>query len=258
MAVTPDWSATSPTAPVIELHTVSKAFGHVQALSDLSMTVHAGEVVGVVGDNGAGKSTMLKLVSGLFAPDSGQVLVGGLPVQLDSPADAQANGIATVYQDLALVECLDVASNLCLADLPRRKLLLDRQRMEQDATKLLTDLRINISSVNTPVGLLSGGQRQIIAIARAVRLDSVAVLLDEPTAALGVRETRHVAEIIHELRQLNKAVVCISHDMEFVLGVADKIAVMRLGRCVARRYATAVNRDELIGLITGTVRGEAA
>lgn len=216
-----------------------------------------GQVLGIVGDNGAGKSTMLKTLSGIHAPDSGAVLIDGREVRFSSPKDARAAGIATVQQDLALVEVLDVATNMALGSLPRKGLFVDRARMNQDARRVLKDIRATVGSVTMPVGLLSGGQRQIIAIARAVRLNADIVLLDEPTAALGVRETAHVGQIIEELKRQAKAIVCISHDMEFVFQHSDVIAVMRLGRVVAARQAASTRREEIIGLITGAIAGAA-
>jgi simple sugar transport system ATP-binding protein/D-xylose transport system ATP-binding protein len=178
--------------------------------------------------------------------------VGGEDVHFNSPADARRAGISTVQQDLALVEVLDIATNLYLGDFPKRGLLVDRKRMEREATELLRRLNVRVSSVLTPVGSLSGGQRQIVAISRAVRLDNArVVLLDEPTAALGVQETAHVGEIIQNLRASGKAVVLISHDMEFVFEHADRIQVMRLGKTAPALRVAETSRDEIIALITG-------
>ena len=175
-----------------------------------------------------------------------------MPVQFFSPADARKVGVSTVQQDLALVEVLDVATNLFMGDFPKRGLLVDRKRMEREATELLRRLKVRVASVLTPVASLSGGQRQIIAISRAVRLESAkVVLLDEPTAALGVQETAHVGEIIDSLRADGKAVILISHDMEFVFKHADRIQVMRLGSTSRARRGSDTSRDEIISLITG-------
>jgi ABC-type sugar transport system ATPase subunit len=252
-------SAESQPAKALSLVGAAKTFGHVHALYQADLSVSPGEVLGVVGDNGAGKSTLLKILSGLYRPDAGEVRVNGEAVEFASPLDARVHGIATVYQDLALVECLDIATNLHLGDLPRRHGLVDRKRMERDAERVLTDLNVRLGSVRTPVGMLSGGQRQIIAISRAVRLDrSTTILLDEPTAALGVQERGHVGRIIAELRDRGKAVVIICHDLEFVFGVCDTVTVMRLGRTVATRQVSQTDRDEVIGLITGARTDNAA
>jgi ABC-type sugar transport system ATPase subunit len=250
----------SPTAQVaVALRSASKNFGHIQALSHADLTAGRGEIHGIVGDNGAGKSTMLKILSGLFRPDTGELRIDGHPVTLTSPLAAREHGIATVYQDLALVECLDVATNLHLGDIPKKRWLVDRKRMERDAEQVLTDLNVRIGSVRTPVGMLSGGQRQIIAISRAVRLErATIVLLDEPTAALGIQERQHVGTIITTLRDRGKAVIIICHDLEFVFDYCDTVTVMRLGRTVAHRTILDTDRDEVIGLITGTRAGDAA
>ena len=166
--------------------------------------------------------------------------------------DSQDHGIAAVYQDLALVEYLDISSNMALGNLPRKfRFLLDRGRMDREAAKVLTDLKVRVGDVKTPVGLLSGGQRQVVAIARAVRMDKPIVLLDEPTAALGVQESAHVGQIIDELKAAGKAVICISHDLEFVFKHADRITVLRLGHSVGTRQVQDTSRDEIISMITG-------
>ena len=242
-----------PGMPVLEMRAVSKSFGHVQALKRVDFAAMPGEVHGIVGDNGAGKSTMLKIMSGLYQSDTGAMFIGGSQVSLHSPADALQRGIAVVYQDLALVEVLDVATNMALGSLPRRRGMLDRKRMVREAQQVFDALKIRVGSVDTPVGLLSGGERQIVAIARAIRKNARIILLDEPTAALGVRETAHVGEIVGEVRNQGKAIICISHDLEFVFKHADRITVMRLGNSVAVREVARTTKDEIVGLITGTI-----
>lgn len=238
----------------LALRGVSKSFGQVRALTRVDFAANAGEVHAVVGDNGAGKSTTMKIMCGIHRSDAGSLVINGLPVVMQSPSEAHAHGIAVVHQDLALVECLDVATNMALGNIPRRhRFMLDRRRMEQDAETVLDELKIRVGSVRTPIGLLSGGERQIIAIARAVRMNTPIILLDEPTAALGVRETAHVGGILRELRAQNKAVICISHDLEFVFENADRITVMRLGNSVGTRRVTDTSRDELVGMITGVL-----
>jgi ABC-type sugar transport system ATPase subunit len=247
------------TPPVLSLTGATKSFGHVHAINRADLDVRAGEIHGIVGDNGAGKSTLLKILSGLHRPDDGQLQVNGQQVTFSSPLEARASGIATVYQDLALVECLDVATNLHIGDVPTRRGFVQRARMERDAQRVLTEFGVRVGSVRTPIGMLSGGQRQIIAICRAVRLEQARiVLLDEPTAALGVQERGHVGSIISALRDKGKAVILICHDLEFVFEYCDTITVMRLGRTVANRAAADTDRDDIIGLITGARQGDAA
>jgi ABC-type sugar transport system ATPase subunit len=242
--------------PALELRGVAKSFGQVRALNRVDFVAYPGEIHVVVGDNGAGKSTTLKIMCGIYRGDSGSVLINDLPVSMQDASEAHAHGIAVVHQDLALVECLDVATNMSLGSIPRLGwFMLDRQRMERNAEEVLNELKIRVGSVRTPIGLLSGGERQIVAIARAVRLNTPIVLLDEPTAALGVRETAHVGQILRELRNQGKAVICISHDLEFVLENADRITVMRLGNSVATRITKNTSRDEIVGLITGAIEG---
>jgi ABC-type sugar transport system ATPase subunit len=240
--------------PVLELRRAFKAFGHVIALSDVSLVAHAGEVVVVVGDNGAGKSTMIKVLGGVYPVDTGELLINGHLATLASPADARRHGIAIVFQNLALVECLDVAENMYLGrPLRRFGFFANRRAMIEGAADTLAALRVRVPSVRVPIGVLSGGQRQGVAIARAVQQDSNIVLLDEPTAALGYREKQQVVAIVKQLRDGGKAVVLVSHDLEMVFDVADRIQVMRLGRVQGVRYRKDVNRREIIGLITGAI-----
>jgi ABC-type sugar transport system ATPase subunit len=241
--------------PVLRLRGVRKYFGSVSALENVCLDAYAGEVHAVVGDNGAGKSTAIKIITGMHRPDAGEVVVGGGELgHIHSAADAKDHGIAVVYQDLALVECLDIAQNLALGNLPRKLgIVLDRRRMEREAAQVLKDLKVRVGNVRTPVGLLSGGQRQVVAIARAVRMDKPIILLDEPTAALGVQETAHVGEIIDELRTAGKVVVIVSHDLDFVFSHADRVTVLRLGRTVGTRRVAEAAREEVVGMITGAV-----
>jgi ABC-type sugar transport system ATPase subunit len=245
-------------APALELRGVSKRFGRVVAMEDVDLSVRAGEILAIVGDNGAGKSTLIKAISGVHRPDSGEVLVGGVAQQFTSPAEARAAGIATVFQDLALVECLDVSTNMFIGQLPMKGFFVDRKKMDTESRRFLDDLNVTVDDVHTQIGMLSGGQRQIIAIARAVRAGAKTVLLDEPTAALGVRETQHAADIITALREAGNAVIVVSHDMEFVFAFADRIQVMRLGKVAGVRRTADTSRDEIIGLITGAKREAAA
>src|SRR4051812_4433102 len=244
--------------PALQLRGIKKYFGSVSALDDVSLDAHAGEVHAIVGDNGAGKSTTIKIITGIHRADEGEVLVHGeLLAHRRTVADAVDHGIAVVYQDLALVECLDIAHNMALGNLPRKfGVVLDRRRMEREAGAVLKELKARVGNVRTPVGLLSGGQRQVVAIARAIRMDQPIVLLDEPTAALGVQESAHVTEMIRELRDTGKAVIVVSHDLSLVFSLADRVTVLRLGRTVGTRKVSETTRDEIIGLITGALPGD--
>ena len=246
-------SSSTTTAPTLRLRGITKSFGHVIALSDVDVSAYAGEILAIVGDNGAGKSTLIKVISAVYRPDEGQVEVGGASLAMSTPADAQRNGIATVFQDLALVDVLDVATNMFLGQLPRRGWFVDRSAIETESRAFLDKLGVTVASVKSEVGMLSGGQRQIIAIARAMRTGARVILLDEPTAALGVRETGQAAELIRSLRDEGRAVICVSHDINFVFGLADRIQVMRLGRVAGVRRTADTTREEIIGLITGSI-----
>jgi simple sugar transport system ATP-binding protein/D-xylose transport system ATP-binding protein len=241
--------------PALQLRGIRKYFGSVSALENVYLDAYPGEVHAIVGDNGAGKSTMIKIITGIHRADEGDVTVNGENLgAVRSAADAQDHGITVVYQDLALVECLDIAHNMALGNLPRRYgIVLDRRRMEREAAAVLKDLKVRVGNVRTPVGLLSGGQRQVVAIARAVRTDKPIMLLDEPTAALGVQETAHVGEIIDELRAAGKAVIIVSHDLDFVFKHADRVTVLRLGWTVGTRQISEVGREEVVGMITGAI-----
>ena len=240
----------------LEVRDVSKSFGGVQALVDVSFHLTEGEVVGLLGDNGAGKSTLVKCVSGVFRPDSGQILVDGIEVALDSVRTAQTLGIETVHQGLALVECLDVASNLFL----NRELVapgfgwlgwLDKRRMYREAEQILAGLGIRIPSSRVETVALSGGQRQAIAIGRAVAWGRHIVLLDEPAAALGVEQSRHVLELIDNLRHGGMAVLLISHNMQHVTQICDRAVVLRHGHKVADVAIADVSESDLVHHIAG-------
>ena len=247
------------TVPVLEVKGVNKRFGAVQALIDVDFRAEAGEVVALVGDNGAGKSTLIKTVSGVGLADSGEFRFLGEPVHISGPQDATALGIATVYQDLALADNLDVAGNLYLGREsflpgPLRSLrLLDDTSMEQRSVELIESLSSRIPSVRTPVASLSGGQRQIVAIARSLLGDPKLVILDEPTAALGVAQTRQVLDLIHRLRDRGLAVIVISHNLHNVFEVADRIVVLFLGRNAGDFRRDETTREAIVGAITGGV-----
>jgi ABC-type sugar transport system ATPase subunit len=243
--------------PALELTGAWKAFGHVVALRDVSLNAYPGEVLAVVGDNGAGKSTMVKVISGVYALDQGELRIRGKTLKGSDPHVARSMGVSTVFQDLALVETLDVAANMFLGQpLSRWRFFADRPRMIDEAAKTIRALRVRLPSVRVPVGELSGGQRQGVAIARAIRDDNPIVVMDEPTAALGVRETQQVADTVAELRANGKAVILISHDVSFVFKVADRVQVMRLGRVQGIRQVAETTPEELVGLITGALPGD--
>ena len=219
--------------PLLELRGVSKVFGAVRALSNMNLSVEAGKVTALVGDNGAGKSTAIKTISGLWEPTEGEVLWDGKPVHVHSPKDAEALGITTIYQDLALCDNLDIVQNMFLGHETLRHRLLDETSMELAARQTLADLHVTtIRSIRQPVASLSGGQRQSVAVAKAVMREAKLVMLDEPTAALGVAQTQQVLELIKRLSSQGAAVLLISHNLNDVFEVADVIAVLYLGQMV--------------------------
>ncbi|AZM59394.1 sugar ABC transporter ATP-binding protein [Streptomyces sp. WAC 01420] len=237
--------------PVLALRGVSKRFGAVQALTDVELEVHAGEVVALVGDNGAGKSTLVKTIAGVHPIDEGVIEWEGKGVQINKPNDAQHLGIATVYQDLALCDNIDVVGNLYLGRELRRRGVLDEVEMERRSRDLLDTLSIRIPSVRIPVASLSGGQRQVVAIARSMLGEPKLVILDEPTAALGVEQTAQVLDLVERLRERGHAVILISHNMADVKAVADKVAVLRLGRNNGVFEVKSTSQEEIISAITG-------
>lgn len=234
---------------VLSLRGISKQFGAVSALTDIDLDVHAGEVVGLVGDNGAGKSTLVKVLAGVHQPTSGTITFKGEPVVLSDPATALDLGIATVFQDLALCENLDVVANIFLGK-ELSPMRLDEVSMEIKAWKLLNELSARIPSVREPIASLSGGQRQTVAIARSLLLDPKLIMLDEPTAALGVAQTAEVLDLIERVRERGLGVIMISHNMEDVRAVADRIVVLRLGKNNGVFLPDASNQ-ELVSAITG-------
>jgi ABC-type sugar transport system ATPase subunit len=236
---------------VLTVHAIGKHFGAVKALTDVDFWVNEGEVVALIGDNGAGKSTLVKLLSGVYTPDSGVIEYDGEPVEISSPADAQELGIATVFQDLALCDNLDVVANLWLGRELRNGRTLDEVDMEQQTWTLLRELSAKIPSVRTPVASLSGGQRQTVAIARSLIGDPRIVILDEPTAALGVAQTAEVLNLIERLRERGHGVVLVSHSMADVMAVADRVVVLRLGRNNGVYNIADVTSATLIAAITG-------
>ena len=236
---------------VLSLTGINKRFGAVQALTDVSLEVGAGEVVALVGDNGAGKSTLVKVISGVYQPDEGSITFAGRQISVGGPSDAQSLGIATVFQDLALCDNLDVVANLFLGQEWRRGPFIDEVGMEKEAWRLLRTLSAKIPSVRIPIAGLSGGQRQRVAIARSLVGNPKVVMLDEPTAALGVAQTAEVLNLVERLREQGLGVILISHNMADVQAVSDRIAVLRLGRNAAEFVTSQTSTAELVAAITG-------
>ena len=239
------------TEPVLSLTGIGKRFGAVQALQDVAIDVHPGEVVALVGDNGAGKSTLVKIMSGVYSADEGQMIFDGNSVVVNGPKQAQELGIATVFQDLALCDNLDVVANLYLGQEHTTSGTLDEVEMEKRSWELLRQLSAKIPSVRIAIASLSGGQRQTVAIARSLVGDPKVVMLDEPTAALGVAQTAEVLNLVERLRGRGLGVVLISHNMADVQAVADRIYVLRLGRNSAEFSIDDVTTEQLVAAITG-------
>ncbi|WP_277208779.1 ATP-binding cassette domain-containing protein [Isoptericola croceus] len=238
-------------SPLLALREVSKSFGAVEALVGIDLEVHAHEVVALVGDNGAGKSTLAKIVAGVLSPDAGQVELAGNPVTISSPAAANELGIASVFQDLAVCENLDVTANVFLGQEVRNRLgMLDDGSMEVETRRLLERLTVRIPSVRTPLRNLSAGQRQAVAIARTLIGEPRIVVLDEPTAALSVAQTGEVLTHIERLRELGLGVILISHNLNDVRAVADRIEVMRHGRNNGS-FAASASHESILAAITG-------
>jgi D-xylose transport system ATP-binding protein len=243
--------------PRLQLRGINKTFGPVRALTNVDFDVYAGEVVGLVGDNGAGKSTLIKVIAGVGPADSGEIMVEGHPVKITSPQVAAHLGIETVYQDLALCDNLDVVSNLFLGREVRTSWLTMRETdMEEQTLQVLRSLDVKIPSVRTLVASLSGGQRQSIAVAKSILRNAKIVLLDEPTAALGVAQTRQVLNLIKRLREQGLAVVVISHNLADVFEVVDRVTVLRLGRRVGTFDIKNTSQEKIVAAITGAEFGE--
>ena len=237
--------------PLLQLRGIGKNFGPVQALSGIDLDIPAGQVTALVGDNGAGKSTLIKTISGIWEPSQGHIIWQGQQVNFHSPRDATDAGIATVYQDLALCDNLDIVANMLLGHEIRRHLLLDEVTMEQMAKKTLSDLRVvTVRNIRQPVGSLSGGQRQSVAVAKAVMQEAKLVIMDEPTAALGVTQTALVLDLIRRLADRGIAVLVVSHNLTDVFQVADRVAVLYLGRLVSVGPASQYDTSSVVELMT--------
>ncbi|WP_406078291.1 ATP-binding cassette domain-containing protein [Micromonospora sp. NBC_00858] len=240
-----------PGRPLLELRGIDKSFGPVQVLRDVAFSAHPGEVTALVGDNGAGKSTLVKCISGIHPTDAGEFLFNGEPVTISSPRDAAALGIEIVYQDLALCENLDIVQNMFLGREKRNGIVLDEATMEQMAAETLAGLSVrSVTSLRQHVSSLSGGQRQTVAIAKAVLWNNRLVILDEPTAALGVAQTAQVLELVRRLADNGLAVVLISHNMNDVFAISDRIAALYLGQMVAQVRTTEITHAQVVELIT--------
>ncbi len=238
--------------PLLELRGIDKSFGPVQVLHDVGLSVYPGEVTALVGDNGAGKSTLVKCISGIYTYDAGTVTFEGRPVTIGTPRDAAALGIEVVYQDLALCDNLDIVQNMFLGREKKRGVVLDEATMEEMAGETLRSLSVRtVKSLRQLVSSLSGGQRQTVAIAKAVLWNSKVVILDEPTAALGVAQTAQVLELVRRLADNGLGVVLISHNMNDVFAVSDRIAALYLGRMAAQVKAADLTHSQVVELITG-------
>ena len=246
--------------PILEVHGIVKTFGAVQALRGVDFEVYTGEVMGLVVDNGSGKSTLIKIIAGVYQADSGQIFMYGKPISVPNPAAANALGIETVYQDLALCDNLDVVANLFLGREKHHKFLpflhaLNDIEMERRTREVLDTLNIEIPSLHVAVASLSGGQRQSVAVAKTILQKSKVVLLDEPTAALGVAQTRQVLNLIRRLREKGLAVVVISHNLHDVFEVVDRVTVLRLGKRVGVYDIKSTTPEQIVSTITGATFG---
>jgi len=245
---------TSKSEPILELRGICKYFGGVHALEDVGLELYPDEILALVGDNGAGKSTLIKIIAGVYQPDKGEVLIEGKEIEIRSPRASMGLKIETVYQELALVDKLDVVENIFLGrPLTKFRWFVDRKRMVAESIDILKRLKISIPSLKEPVQNLSGGQRQALAVGRAIAWSGKIVVLDEPTAALGVEETRKTLALIKQIRKQGASVIVISHNLRHVFEVSDRIIVLRGGRRVGSRVKSKTNIDEIVKLITGSL-----
>ncbi len=242
---------------ILRVSNLTKRFGGLTAVDEVSLEIYSGEVVGLLGDNGAGKSTLIKMISGVYRPDGGQIFLNDQEITFASPSEARARGIETIYQDLALCENLDAPTNIFLGREPLQRTLgflkqVDRKRMLTESETVLDRLDIHIPNLSRPINEMSGGQRQAVAIARAVYWNARLMIMDEPTAALGVPEQRKVFELVRTLREHNVPVLMISHNLQDIFAVADRAIIMRRGKKVAERQIVETDSDELVSLMIGT------
>ncbi|MDR3493645.1 MAG: ATP-binding cassette domain-containing protein [Ancalomicrobiaceae bacterium] len=244
------------TGPILDVRNIHKRFGGVQALADVSMDLYPGEVVALAGDNGAGKSTLIKAISGVYSADEGEIHFGGELVHFASPEAARGAGIETIYQDLALADNLSIGANIFLGREPMRRLLgflpvLDRPKMAAAAKDTMARLDFHVSRLEAPVGRFSGGQRQAVAIGRAIYWNARVLIMDEPTAALGVPEQRKVLSLVQTLKAQGQGIIFISHNLHDIFAVADRIFVLRRGEVAGERRITETNPDEVVRLMVG-------
>ena len=245
---------TSKSEPILELRGICKYFGGVHALEDVDLELYPNEVLALVGDNGAGKSTLIKIIAGVYQPDKGEVLIEGKEIEIRSPRASMDLGIETVYQELALVDKLDVVENIFLGrPLTKFRWFVNRKRMVAETIDILKRLKISIPSLKEPVQNLSGGQRQALAVGRTIAWSGKIVILDEPTAALGVEETRKVLALIKQIKEEGAPIIVISHNLRHIFDVSDRIIVLRGGRRVGLRIKSETNIDEIVKLITGSL-----
>lgn len=242
---------------ILEARGITKRFGRVQAITDITLQLERGEILALVGDNGAGKSTLIKIIAGALKKDSGEILLDGQKVELENPMHARQLGIEVVYQDLSLINYLNVYQNLFLGRELQKRFgfvkILDHKNMEQQAVEKLQTLGVKVKSCREWVSRLSGGQRQSVAVAKAASFGRKIVILDEPTAALGVEEAHHVLQIVRELKNKGASIIIITHNMEHAFYVADRFLVIRLGSVVGVRRKSETNIDEIVKMITGGV-----
>ncbi len=242
--------------PILDVRNVSKRFGGVEALRDVSLALHPGEVLALAGDNGAGKSTLTKAISGVYRPDGGEIRLDGKPVGFATPEAARGAGIETIYQDLALADNLSIGANIFLGREPMRRAfgllpVLDRRRMAEAARDTMARLDFHVDRLDAPVGRFSGGQRQAVAIGRAIYWNARVIVMDEPTAALGVPEQRKVLGLIKTLKEQGRGVIFISHNLQDIFSVADRIVVLRRGALAGERRIGETSHDEVVKLMVG-------
>jgi simple sugar transport system ATP-binding protein len=254
----PEQTKREPAAAIIEMRHISKAFGAVRALSDVDLRLHPGEILGLVGDNSAGKSTLMKILTGAYARDSGEVLVSGAPTHFRSPHESRGAGIEMIYQDFALCGNMDVGQNIFLGRWPRKGLFVDRKTMYREADAVLKQLKVDVNSVHQRVESLSGGRQQSVAIARAISFDPRVVILDEPTANLSVMATERLLETMLELKKHGVAQIIISHRLQDIFAVGDRVMVLKRGENVGERLIRQTTEQEVLELIVSGRRGEAA
>jgi simple sugar transport system ATP-binding protein len=242
------------TVPIVEMRDISKAFGAVKALSGVDLVLYPGEILGLVGDNSAGKSTLMKILTGAYQRDSGDILIGGEPVHFKSPHESRDVGIEMIYQDFALCGNMDVGQNIFLGRWPRRGPFIDRKRMYGEADAVLKRLKVDVNSVYQRVESLSGGRQQSVAIARAISFDPRVVILDEPTANLSVMATERLLETMLELKKHNVAQIIISHRLQDIFQVGDRVMVLKRGENVGDRYVRHTTQQDVLGLIVSGTR----